>query len=337
MSLVKLPTLRTPGQFNEKMRALGIDLQADEAPQTGPEAPLNRPLDFDAPLKGRRIGNRWCTQPMEGWDGTTTGGVTAPMLRRWERFGLSGAKLIWGGEAMAVRPDGQANPNQLILNEENAPGIAGLRQALVAAHEGAFGRSDDLLVGFQLTHSGASAPTRRPASSPGWPSAILCWTALPGHLGRAGVDGRPAAEAGGRLRPRAGVAARCGADFVDVKHCHGYLLHEFLGAHTRPGPYEGSSPAAPASCGRSWGASGAGVPVEIGVRLSAFDFVPFRPDPPSLDGPAASESWARASRRTTARACPTATPSAATPAPGAGTWRSPCAWWTCWPSWTCAC
>ena len=43
VSLVKLPTLRTPGQFNEKMRALGIDLQADEAPQTGPEAPLNRP------------------------------------------------------------------------------------------------------------------------------------------------------------------------------------------------------------------------------------------------------------------------------------------------------
>ena len=61
------------------------------------------------------------------------------MLRRWERFGLSGAKLIWGGEAMAVRPDGRANPNQLILNEENAAGIAGLRQALVEAHAGAFG------------------------------------------------------------------------------------------------------------------------------------------------------------------------------------------------------
>ena len=35
-------------------------------------------------------------------------------------------------------------------------------------------------------------------------------------------------------------AQELGYDFVDVKHCHGYLLHEFLGAHTRPGPYGGS-------------------------------------------------------------------------------------------------
>ena len=27
-----------------------------------------------------------------------------------------------------------------------------------------------------------------------------------------------------------------GADFVDLKHCRGYLLHEFLGAHTRARP-----------------------------------------------------------------------------------------------------
>ena len=36
------------------------------------------------------------------------------------------------------------------------------------------------------------------------------------------------------------IAADMGADFVDIKHCHGYLLHELLGAHTRPGPYGGS-------------------------------------------------------------------------------------------------
>jgi NADPH2 dehydrogenase len=298
VSLVKLPTLRTPGQFNEKMRALGIDLQADEAPQTGPEAPLNRPLDFDAPLKGRRIGNRWCTQPMEGWDGTTTGGVTAPMLRRWERFGLSGAKLIWGGEAMAVRPDGRANPNQLILNEENAPGIAGLRRALVAAHEGAFGGSDDLLVGFQLTHSGRFC---RPHEKTRFePRVAFRHPLLDGRF-RVTSDEQVWTDA--QLRElvddyvrAAGVAARCGADFVDVKHCHGYLLHEFLGAHTRPGPYGGEF----ANRTRLLreivgGIRAAGVPVEIGVRLSAFDFVPFRPDPtrgrPGKLGPGIPEDY----------------------------------------------
>ena len=69
---------------------------------------------------------------MEGWDATTGGGVTEPMLRRWQRFGQSGAKLVFGGEAMAVRADGRANPNQLIIDEENKAGLAALRETLVA-------------------------------------------------------------------------------------------------------------------------------------------------------------------------------------------------------------
>ena len=36
------------------------------------------------------------------------------------------------------------------------------------------------------------------------------------------------------------IAWEVGADFVDIKHCHGYLLHEFLSAFTRPGNYGGS-------------------------------------------------------------------------------------------------
>ena len=36
------------------------------------------------------------------------------------------------------------------------------------------------------------------------------------------------------------VAWEAGADFVDIKHCHGYLLHEFLSAFIRPGKYGGS-------------------------------------------------------------------------------------------------
>ena len=61
---------------------------------------------------------------------------------------------MWGGEAAAVRHDGRANPNQLVLNSSTVEGIAGLRDVLVGAHADSFHRVDDLVVGLQLTHSG---------------------------------------------------------------------------------------------------------------------------------------------------------------------------------------
>src|SRR5205085_1243019 len=77
-------------------------------------------------VDGTRVGNRFCILPMEGWDGTTDGEPTDLTRRRWRNFGLSGAKLIWGGEAVAVRHDGRANPNQLLMTSKNQPSIASL-------------------------------------------------------------------------------------------------------------------------------------------------------------------------------------------------------------------
>ena len=64
---------------------------------------------------GARCANRFAILPMEGWDGTDDGRPTDLVRRRWQRFGTSGAGLVWGGEAFAVRPDGRANPHQLCL------------------------------------------------------------------------------------------------------------------------------------------------------------------------------------------------------------------------------
>ena len=63
------------------------------------------------------IGHRLAIQPMEGWDCERDGTPSENTKRRWRRFGLSGAKLIWGGEACAVRLDGRANPKQLTMTE----------------------------------------------------------------------------------------------------------------------------------------------------------------------------------------------------------------------------
>src|SRR5207237_626959 len=57
-------------------------------------------------------------------------------------------------------------------------------------------------------------------------------------------------------------------------------LHEFLSAHTRPGKYGGSFENRTRVLREIIGGIRAsGNNIEIGVRLSAFDFVPFTPDP----------------------------------------------------------
>jgi 2,4-dienoyl-CoA reductase-like NADH-dependent reductase (Old Yellow Enzyme family) len=83
---------------------------------------------------------------------------------------------------------------------------------------------------------------------------------------------------------------------VDVKHCHGYLLHEFLGAHTRVGKYGGSFENRTRILREIIaGIRASGNPIDVGVRLSAFDFVPFRADPaksqPGKLGPGIPEDF----------------------------------------------
>ena len=149
----RIASLKTVEEFEAYTTALGIDLPLDQEVKHGPDAPLAQPFR----LGDRLIGNRFCALPMEGWDGTSDGQPTDLTLRRWAHFGGSGAKLIWGGEATAVRPDGRANPHQLMIHEATLSGLERLRRTLVQAHVARMGRSDDLLVGLQLTHSGRYA------------------------------------------------------------------------------------------------------------------------------------------------------------------------------------
>ena len=76
------------------------------------------------------------------------------------------------------------------------------------------------------------------------------------------------------------VAKEVGADFVDIKHCHGYLLHEFLGAYSRPGRFGGSFKNRTRILREIVeGIRAEGNDIDLAVRLSAFDMVPHRPDP----------------------------------------------------------
>jgi len=275
----RIASLKTAETFLEYLTQIGVNLPLDEEIPTGPDAPLSQPYRLKA---GATVGNRFCILPMEGWDGTHDGHPTELTARRWRRFGQSGAKLIWGGEAVAVRPDGRANPNQLVINAETVGELAALREALVAEHEAHFGHSDDLLVGLQLTHSGRFARPHEKARLQ--PKILYHHPILDEKFGIAPDDPTMSNDEIARLVEdfwrAARLAQRAGFAFVDVKHCHGYLGHEFLSAVDRPGRYGGSFQ----NRTRFLREVVAGIRAEapglgIGVRLSAFDFMPFRPGP----------------------------------------------------------
>jgi NADPH2 dehydrogenase len=287
MAWQRIGSLKTIDRFRGHLAALGLDLPCDDEPLS---AALGSPLAAPWNLGDFRIGNRWCIHPMEGWDGTPDGQPGDETRRRWRHFGESGCKLIWGGEAVAVRPDGRANPHQLLASPANEASLAELRTELVAAHCASFGpgADRDLYVGLQLTHSGRFArPSRKDRLEP------LVAYHHPVLDARCGIaaddDSRLLTDAQIRALTDDFVAAarlaqRAGFQFVDVKCCHGYLGHEFLSAFERPGPYGGDFDGRTRFLRETIAAIRSECPgLEIGVRLSCFDFVPFVPDPSAGD------------------------------------------------------
>ena len=275
----KVASFKTPAAFRSHLRQLDIEFDLDETVLSAPDSPLAQPMTLPEVIGGKTvIGNRFCILPMEGWDGTEDGKPSALTLRRWRRFGDSGAKLIWGGEAVAVRHDGRANPNQLVINAENRPHIQNLREQLVQAHIASSGSADGLVVGLQLTHSGRYA---RPNSKTKAEPMILYHHPLLDRklnlptdyplLTDMQIEGIIADTV------RAAVLAESiGFDFVDIKHCHGYLGHEFLSARDRGGAYGGSFEHRTRYLREIVQGIRRDAPrLGVAVRLSAFDMRPF--------------------------------------------------------------
>src|ERR1700751_4705754 len=145
-ALGRVGTIKQGARFQEYLPALGGRIPCDTEIQPGDDSPLLATLQRG----DLRIGNRIAINPMEGWDGTLDGRPSEHTLRRWRRFGQSGAKLIWGGEAVAVRHEGRANPNQLVIAEHTREGLAKLRAVLIEEHKKVAGSDQGLLIGLQL-------------------------------------------------------------------------------------------------------------------------------------------------------------------------------------------
>lgn len=276
MSFPRVFTLKTPHQFRQRLHDLNLNLPFDETVDTGAHAPLDQPLSS---ICGK-IGNRWCILPMEGWDGTTDGRPTDLTRRRWKNFGLSGAKLIWGGEAVAVRPDGRANPNQLLINSRTVGELEALRNILERAHQEHIGSTDNLLIGLQLTHSGRFArPNDKKRLEP---QIAYHHPLLDAKHGITHSDTVLSDDDIKRLIDdfidACRLAQQAGFRWIDIKHCHGYLGHELLSGFDRVGEFGGSFENRTRFLREIVDGIRTEVPgLGIGVRLSIFDFVPFHP------------------------------------------------------------
>jgi len=283
----RVAALKDAARFTAHVATLGWSLPFEPDLEPAPTSPLAQPIDTSA----GRVGNRFCILPMEGWDGTVEGRPSDLTRRRWQRFGESGAKLIWGGEAFAVQHDGRANPHQLCLGPTSEEDLTELRTLLVDAHAAKHGPTDDLVVGLQLTHSGRYArPDEGRPLQPivAYAHPLLDRRVVGDRQVRVMTDTEIADVIAGMV-DAAVRAQRAGFAFVDIKHCHGYFGHELLSARTRSGPYGGSWEnrtrfLREVVAGIRRDAPG----LAIGVRLSAFDAVPFRKGEGDVGTPDAS-------------------------------------------------
>jgi len=288
----RLPgSFKTPDAFRERLAELGLAIELDDTVEAA-SGPLAQPHEW-AP--GRTLANRFAIHPMEGWDGTPEGGPTDLTLRRWYHFGRSGAALIWGCEAFAVQADGRANANQLFLREGDASvrDLEQLRAEVLRGRE-EIGASGIGPIGLQLTHSGRWSRPKGPHAPRPVTRDVLLDARVGGDAPLLTDDELAAIQ--DRYVAAAHAAARAGFDFVDVKACHGYLIHELLGARAREGKYGG-----PAFEDRTRffvevvERIQSEVPgLAIGCRVSLADVVPHQPSKDHDDrrGEPAAVEWA---------------------------------------------
>ncbi len=298
--------------FRLQLERLGIDQLlpvADGLMTREGGSPLAKAMPCK--IAGKTPGNKIVIHPMEGWDGTTTGYPTRLGFKRAEDFGKSGAKLIWF-EATAVEAGARANPNQLYIDngqqydQTKATGAQGLATAMrecnsrmdgaqgtikdlfdatVAAHQKQYGRTDDLVTVLQLTHSGRwSKPNHNDKPEP---RIMYHHPVLDKRVGIKAEDNSVVFSDDqldllvDKYVAAAKKAKAIGFDMVDIKACHGYLLHEALGAFSRTNPdgtkskyggesYEDRTRLLKTIIKRVQDEAG----IKVAVRLSAFDTFP---------------------------------------------------------------
>lgn len=213
--------------MHERFRFRNKEELISKAKQLGYDLPFND--DTSVLLTPHTIGellapNRIVIQPMEGYDSMADGSPSDLTRRRYGRYAEGGSGIIWF-EAVAVSHQGRSNPHQLWLNEENCETFKDLNSDIRKI--GAGNGTKQILV-IQLTQSGRysrpagthepQVPQLNPLLDKGTPYVLT-----DDDLKRIQDQYITASK----------LAVVAGFDAIDIKSCHGYLMHELLSSRER--------------------------------------------------------------------------------------------------------
>ena len=195
------------------------------------------------------VPNSLAVHPMEGADGDALGRPGPLTCRRYKRFAAGGAGLIWA-EAIAVVPEGRANPRQLWLHEGSKEAFAEMVSQMRQAAAQSMGTDHKPIIVAQLTHSGRY-------SKPEGVAAPLIPERDP-YRDSLVPEPKPTVDKESKVDDScvitdeyldnlqleyvkaAKLAYEAGFDAVDIKSCHGYLVNEILASRNREDKYGGS-------------------------------------------------------------------------------------------------
>ena len=179
---------------------------------------------------------------MEGFDSDGNGTPGELAFRRYGRYAAGGSGMIWF-EACSVMPDGRSNPHQMMITSDNVHEYKRLTNHIRSTAEEVFGKNHQPFLVLQLTHSGRySSPdgdfqpkifSDNPVLDNRQPTTDNRQQYL---YSDSEIDLIKAAYIEGIK-----LAEKAGFDAVDIKACHGYLLHEMLYAYDRTDSCYGGS------------------------------------------------------------------------------------------------
>lgn len=204
----------------------------DKADELGLSFPYKETVDelFEKTTLGlRNVPNRFCVQPMEGYDADPDGSPSTLTFRRYNRYAEGGAGLIWF-EATSVVSEGRSHPYQLKIEAKNLSVFEKLVMETRRAAYRIHGDTQELFCVLQLTHSGRFS---RPEGKPR-PLAVVSNPFLEGQEESVRILKDEELEALQEDYLKAArLASNAGFDAVDIKACHGYLVNELLAAFAR--------------------------------------------------------------------------------------------------------